>query len=250
MNPHTFFKDMKTCAQLFLLFATLAVARAQGTYEGLTSFSSSASSGFVSGTAGWSFTPQISITVTHLGCLDYIVTPQGPVDIGLWTSAGQLLASAVVDATNTLVDVSRYVLLASSVILNSGSAYRLGIWSANGLFLDPVGPGFGGSATVSPDIALGASAVSCSHVCFSRHLRLSRHDAPRPEFPLRPRAGTCYRRFARHRRPSSHPPPPSPALSVASFLLSPSPRALTRRFHERLQPSTIAFGNLKLKIEN
>ena len=151
---------MKTLAQIVVLLTSIAFARAQGAFEGLTDYSTGPSSGSFAVTAGWSFTPQISIEVTHLGCLDYVVTPQGPVDVGLWTSAGQLIASAIVDATNKLTDVSRYVALGTAVFLNAGTSYRLGVWSSSGLFLDPVGPGVGGSATVSSDIALGNAVVA------------------------------------------------------------------------------------------
>jgi hypothetical protein len=155
---------MKRVAYSLLLLCSLSSAPAQGTYEALTNFSTGASSGVVAGTAGWSFTPQISIEVTHLGCLDYVVTPQGPVDIGLWTDAGTLLSSAVIYATNTLDNLSRYIAI-SPVFLNGGSTYRLGAYSPSGLFLDLIGPG-NGSSTLSTDINLGASAVGTGGFAF------------------------------------------------------------------------------------
>jgi len=149
-----------------LLLASVGLAQAQGTYEAVLNYSNSPSSGVVSGTAGWSFTPQISIEVTHLGCLDYVVTPQGPVDIGLWTDTGTALASAFVYATNNLVDVTRYVAI-SPIFLNGGTTYVIGVYSPSGsLLLDPVGPGFGGGVTLSASLTLGGSAYGSGGFVF------------------------------------------------------------------------------------
>lgn len=157
---------MKRVAFIACLIAGAALAHAQGTYEALVDYTNSSASGFVSGTAGWSFTPQISIEVTQLGGLDYVVSPQGPLDIGLWTDAGQLLASAIVGATNTLVNQSRYVAIAP-IFLNGGSTYRIGAYSPGGsLLVDVIGPGFGGGSALSPDITLGASATGSGGFLF------------------------------------------------------------------------------------
>jgi hypothetical protein len=149
---------MKNFARLVLLLALVSAAQAQGTYEALHDYTIG-TSGSVPNTAGWSFTPQESIHVTDLGCLDYVVTPQGPVDIGLWASTGQLLAQTTIYATNTLINVSRYVSI-SPLFLNGGTSYRIGIWSASGLFLDAAGPGIGGSATLSSDLTLDGLALA------------------------------------------------------------------------------------------
>lgn len=157
---------MKQLAHISLLLLSVAVAQAQGTYEAVMDFSNSPSSGIITGTAGWSFTPQITIQLTHLGCLDYVVTPQGPVDIGIWTDAGVLLSQAVVYATNSPVNQTRYVGV-TPILLAAGSTYRIGAYSPSGsLFLDPVGPGYGGAVTLSSDIVLGGLAVGAPGFVF------------------------------------------------------------------------------------
>lgn len=155
---------MKRLICALLLVATMA--QAQSTFEGMVSFSGGSISTSTK-TVGWSFTPQISIQVTDLGCFDQVFTSAGPVDIGLWTATGQLLQSAVVFQTNTLVNLTRYVGLASPVFLNAGSSYRIGAFSANGLFFETVGSSFGGSATLSSDLSLGSLQVSTATGTFT-----------------------------------------------------------------------------------
>ena len=59
---------------------------------------------------GWEFSPQAEIAITEIGWLD--VDGDGLVDsheIGIWTSAGELLHSAVVRSNDELHGPSRYV---------------------------------------------------------------------------------------------------------------------------------------------
>jgi hypothetical protein len=157
---------MKYLAHVTVLLCGIAAAQAQGTYEALLNYSN-ATPGTLSSTAGWSFTPQINIQVTHLGCLDYVFTSQGPIDIGLWTDSGTLLAQSQVFSTNTLVNSTHYVALVNPIVLLGGSTYRVGAFSPGGMLIDAVGPGFGGGATLSSDIGLGGLAVSSSTGSFT-----------------------------------------------------------------------------------
>ena len=157
---------MKRLILVAVLFVSFAAAQAQGTYEALLNYSN-ATPGSISGTAGWTFTPNINIQVTHLGCLDYVFTSQGPIDIGLWTDAGTLLAQTPVYSTNTVLNQTHYVALVNPIVLLGGSTYRIGAFSPGGMLIDAVGPGLSGGATLSSDINLGGLAVSSSSGSFT-----------------------------------------------------------------------------------
>ena len=81
---------------------------------------------------GWAFTPNITITVTHLGLFDQagdgfaISHP-----IGLWQTNGTLLASSAISAgtDDPLVDGFRYVSI-PGVTLNAGQDYVIAFYSA------------------------------------------------------------------------------------------------------------------------
>src|SRR4051812_22841725 len=64
--------------------------------------------GYANGTAGWTFQPAIAISVTSLGCFDYIASGQSPIYVGLWGSDGSLLASNTITASSPLFDITRY----------------------------------------------------------------------------------------------------------------------------------------------
>ena len=110
----------------------------------------------ISGTVGWTFQPLTDLSVTALGAFEYNL-PSGPVDVGLWDSAGDLLASSTITGGSTLVDQSRYETIAP-VTLTLGQTYYLGEFSPGGVLqsvaVNPSIPPYG-YATMSPEIQLG-----------------------------------------------------------------------------------------------
>src|SRR5947207_13940707 len=121
----------KRACSLLLLNCLSWSARAQGTVEAITAFVPGSVSGTVVGTAGWNFQPTQGIQVTDLGCLNFLILDQGPVLVGLWNSAGTLLASTTVSATNVLVGETRYASV-PSFFLSAGQTYTMGAYSDSG----------------------------------------------------------------------------------------------------------------------
>src|SRR5438552_13803075 len=135
---------MKILLQIAAL-ALVLTAKAQGNSEAVLNFSSSLA-GSVNGTAGWSFQPLSSITVTGLGAFNYIVANQGNIAVGLWNSAGALLASNTITASSGLTNQTRYESI-TPVLLDSGSTYHLGAFALNSgtILVNVVSPDLGGS---------------------------------------------------------------------------------------------------------
>jgi len=150
----------------FKLLILVLVGTAQAQEECLID-SSSAITTLVSGTAGWTFSPLATTVVTHLGCLDAIVSDQGPVEVGLWSDAGSLLGSGSVSLASPLVNATRYQAI-PTVHLVAGQLYHVGIYSTNGL----LGLAVAGSVltntsvSISAAIQLGTSALSDSGFTF------------------------------------------------------------------------------------
>lgn len=110
--------------------------------------------------AGWTFQPVTNISVTSLGCFDYLFADQDPIEIGLWASDGTLLSSNVVSSSSPLVNQSRYEPI-TPVTLRATLTYYIAAYSTNGLLiLDAEAPASGGFATMSPGIQLGTAAFS------------------------------------------------------------------------------------------
>jgi hypothetical protein len=104
-------------------------AQAQGTFQAITT-ASTAGSATVSGTYGWAFQTTTNLQVNALGAFNaYLVNAQGPVSVGLWNSAGVLLASNLVTALDPLVGESRYVQV-SPLTLAPGQEYHVGAFSS------------------------------------------------------------------------------------------------------------------------
>ncbi|NLE61339.1 MAG: DUF4082 domain-containing protein [Planctomycetes bacterium] len=81
---------------------------------------------------GWEFSPNATISVTHLGLFDY--DGQGfdvSHPIGLWRTDGTLLASSVISSgtSNPLLDGFRYVSI-PEVTLNAGQHYVISYYTA------------------------------------------------------------------------------------------------------------------------
>jgi hypothetical protein len=133
----------------------------QGTFEAVEDYDpNNLTPAFRDGTVGAVFGVTNNITVTALGCFDYLLGPgQGAVEVGLWTSSGTLIASNTITASSTLFNQSRYQAV-TPVFLVPGQTYHLGAFPTNGtwsgLYIEA--PALGGSVVTAPEIALGNSA--------------------------------------------------------------------------------------------
>ena len=146
----------------------LARLNAQAASEGIVSYVGS-DGGYVVGTAGWTFQPLAPISVTSLGCFDYIFggNSQSPMSIGLWAPDGSLLASNSVSSTSSLLGQSRYESI-TPVALAPGLTYHIGAYNpSNGVtVLLAAVPADGGSVSTSPLIQLGTAVANFSGFAF------------------------------------------------------------------------------------
>ena len=89
----------------------------------------------VDAVVGWEFTAKADITVVSLGMWDSLgdgFSNQSTADVGLWTTQGDLLASATVVGTDVLIDGFRYTDIAA-VQLRGGENYVVaGVFSDAG----------------------------------------------------------------------------------------------------------------------
>jgi hypothetical protein len=156
---------VKTLFCLLILAATLA-ANAQDTIA-LQSYIPT-DEGVASGIVGWSFRPLTNVSVTALGCFDYIVSnaPE-PMLIGLWAADGTLLASNGISTNSILIDQTRYAPI-EPVLLSTNQTYYLGAFPTSGgmvieAFAPEDGPGY---ASMAPEIQLN-TAVYSTNVSFT-----------------------------------------------------------------------------------
>jgi hypothetical protein len=153
---------MKTFICLLTL-TTALTARAQNT-EAFQNFDTGLFpiQGFSLGTMGWNFQPLTDVSVTALGCFDYVVTGQGPMAVGLWAADGTLLASNTITAGSTLVNQTRYEPI-PAVQLSLDQTYYVGAYLLSGAYMTcyAVVPDTGdGTATMAPEIPLGMAVKS------------------------------------------------------------------------------------------
>ena len=149
---------------LLSLVAAAAVwtASAQGTFQAVLSYSTDISS-FFAGTAGYTFQTTGFLTVTELGCFDYLfgANNQGPIEVGLWAPDGLLMASNTITSGSPMVGQTRYEPI-PEVSLAPGSVYHLGAFSPSNttftIFLNIAAPSVGGSVVTSSEIQLRALA--------------------------------------------------------------------------------------------
>lgn len=157
---------MRTLVWLIMVVSAPWV-QAQGTFEAMTGYvgTTSPNLGAITstepGTIGWTFQPLTDISVTALGAFTYNL-PSQSTDVGLWNSAGMLLASVVFTSSSTLVNQSRYIAI-TPLLLIANQTYYLGEYSSSGtiqsIAVDPNEPGGSdGYATMGPGIQLGAAA--------------------------------------------------------------------------------------------
>jgi hypothetical protein len=141
--------------------AAVWTAYGQGTFEAVEDYDpDNQTPALWDGTVGAAFGVTNDITVTALGCFDYLLGPgQGAVEVGLWNSTGALLASNTITASSTLFNQSRYQAV-TPVFLVPGQTYHLGAFPTNGtwsgLYIEA--PSVGGSVVTAPEIVLGNSA--------------------------------------------------------------------------------------------
>ena len=169
------YRSIRVCCWLTAA-ALLLPASTSKSAEGVLSYVSFDGGGFVVGTAGWTFKPLTPISVTSLGCFDYILNganPQTPMSIGLWADNGSLLAWRSVTSTDLLVNQTRYAPI-TPVSLTPGLTYHIGGYNPNQRrgthWRAPSGarsffaatPTDGGSVSTSPEIQLGTAAVNFS----------------------------------------------------------------------------------------
>lgn len=156
---------MKTRVCLLVLAAALT-ARGQNIVA-LQSYAPT-DEGFARGTAGWTFQPSTNVSVTALGCFDYILTNQpGPVSVGLWAADGTLLASGTVTTNSELTGQARYEPV-NPVELLTDETYYLGAFaSAGAMIIQAFAPGNGpGYVNMAPEIQLG-TAVNSTNAGFT-----------------------------------------------------------------------------------
>ena len=116
-------------------------------------------------TLGWTFQPQTDIKVTALGAFSYVLQNPGNLEIGLWDSGGNLLASNAVSITGTSA-ATVYSSIAT-LMLMAGQTYYLSAYSpSQTVYFYVVGPDSHthGYAVMSPEIKLGGLAFNTNSV--------------------------------------------------------------------------------------
>lgn len=150
---------MKTYLQIGLLCLACS-AGAQGTSEEAVFNFSSTISGYIEGTGGWTFKPKAPIAIGQLGAFTNIVVDQGAINVGVWSSSGTLLRSAVVNSSSELINRSYYSTV-EPIWLVPLETYHLGVFSASGRvymnIFDPLSAP-GDSVSLSSLILLGGLA--------------------------------------------------------------------------------------------
>ncbi len=143
-----------------LLLPAAQKASAQGTFEAIQSYSTDGTSGFVNGTAGWSFQPSTFVTVTALGVFTNALITESAMSIGLWQSDGSLLASNLVTTLSSLAGLSRYEAI-EPVFLSPGQVYYVGAYAPGGnTTLDVFIPGTTTPLVFAPEIQIGGLVQS------------------------------------------------------------------------------------------
>jgi len=104
---------------------------------------------------GWQFTTNTALNVTSLGVYDP-ASYSSPITVGLFTTAGSLLVSAVVPANSNATGQFQYVSLASPFALASGQAYIINAFIGSEHWLAPE------RASVSVNPAITIASVSSS----------------------------------------------------------------------------------------
>jgi hypothetical protein len=113
----------------------------------------------INGPVGWTFQPTTDISVTALGV--FAGLPSN-LEVGLWNSSGDLLASSTIGSDATAFDQSLYESI-TPVSLMANQTYYLAAFSSSGAFQAvTLSPNFAppdGNAIMSPYIQLGSVAT-------------------------------------------------------------------------------------------
>ncbi len=152
---------------LVVFFSAPERARAQGYAEAVNATlndNATASNELLSidfggnnGTAGWAFTSSQNLTITSLGglLLGDLSGASFPIDVGLWSSTGTLLGSAVITRSSQLINGSLYEAI-SPIMITAGDTYIVAAGTSGSLELAQVAVDtlqspftFAGSAGVS-----------------------------------------------------------------------------------------------------
>jgi len=144
---------------LLLIVTFLAISNSPAS-EALLSYQNS-EGGYVTGTAGWTFSPAANISVTGLGVFDSIfaLPNEGPISVGLWNASGTLLSSSLVTSNSSLLNSTRYEAVAPT-FLTAGLTYYIGAYAPGGtILLSGVDPAMDGPVTMSPGIQLGMAVA-------------------------------------------------------------------------------------------
>jgi len=140
--------------------AAVWTAFGQGTFQALPGDPQNhTTTTYFGGTVGGTFQVTNHITVTDLGCFNYVFDSNpGAIQVGLWDSSGSLLASNTITPASTLVDYTRYESI-TPVFLDPGHTYHLGAYSTNEtIYLNLALGGTTDPVTTAPQIALGNAA--------------------------------------------------------------------------------------------
>ncbi len=159
---------MKTLATVFLTFGMALFAGAQGYVEAITSFSSP-STGENDGTIGYTFRANQALSVTDLGVFAYVVDKTSPMRVGLWDSAGNLLAEKLITTGSQLVGTSYYEALQSPVSLLGQQVYHIGAFyntAPHSFSYNIVGGDFLGNVATSMGIELISYASNTNGFAF------------------------------------------------------------------------------------
>ena len=156
---------MKAAFCSAIVLALVAVQGAQAK-QAISHFTKG-TGGYVTGTAGWSFQTLDPISVTSLGCFDYVLSNQNPVTIGLWDSGGNLLASSTITLGSHEDNDARYETI-PALSLAANSTYWIGAHSSDGfLLVNAAGPDdIGGSISLSSGLGLSKAAFGGSGFTF------------------------------------------------------------------------------------
>jgi hypothetical protein len=144
---------MKTLSSLLFALGFALSSHAQGYVEAISSYDSS-NVGSQDGTIGYSFRANASMTVSDIGVFANILQATSPMRVGLWDSAGNLLADKNITSSSPQTGTSRYEPLTTPVSLVGDQVYHIGAWFPTTFSYSIVGKDFGGSITTSPGIAL------------------------------------------------------------------------------------------------
>jgi hypothetical protein len=159
---------MKLLFSIVALSVTIVAVVAQSGSEGVQGYSDNWSA-VIDTTAGWTFQPSKTVTITALGCFAKIFDDNPNVtliQVGLWNDSGSQMLSNAVSPRSPLRNQSRYEPV-TEVTLTPGQIYHLGAYYPGGsVGFDLAGALVGGTVTTSAEIGLRATALAVAGFAF------------------------------------------------------------------------------------